>query len=155
MRCAEPAVPSESLFLPPPPGATSQPTGVSVPPPLIPTGSAHLAAPAQTHAVRFGRARRYLRHQKASGLRLLCGRFQKGAWKRSQGCSGSNGCRHVGLGHMLPEQKVPESFSGTSLSLLEIAGTQLLCRGRGGVHLRRNSNSSISISSILLSTTNF
>lgn len=46
MRCAgEGANPRESFFLPPPPplppGAASQPTGVSVPPPLIPTSSAH------------------------------------------------------------------------------------------------------------------
>lgn len=42
MRCAgEPAVPSESFFLSPPPGEASQPTGVSVPPPLIATCSAH------------------------------------------------------------------------------------------------------------------
>lgn len=45
MRCAgELVVPTESLFLPPPPPppeGASQPVGVSVPPPLIPTSSAH------------------------------------------------------------------------------------------------------------------
>lgn len=42
MRCAgEPAVPSESFFLSPPLGEASQPTSVSVPPPLIATCSAH------------------------------------------------------------------------------------------------------------------
>lgn len=42
MRCAgEPAVPSDSLFLSPPPGAASPPAEVSVPPPLIAACSAH------------------------------------------------------------------------------------------------------------------
>lgn len=57
MRCAgEPAVPSESLFLWPPPAAASLAAEVSVPPPLIPTSSAHRgrAAPARTGPVLAG-----------------------------------------------------------------------------------------------------